>query len=272
MPDVSRRGFMARVPAATWGVVAASSTAIAGVPSPVPAGQEVPALPPGFPRVDGALVRGFVGLCHRDVVEVTRMVERQPSLARSSWDWGFGDWETALGAASHTGRRNIAEVLFAHGARPTIFSAAMMGQLDIVRAFVTTSPGMQSTLGPHGITLLRHAIAGKDDAAAVVTYLERVGGADVGPATRPLADADRAAIVGRYVYGPGEDEHFDMDVRNDRLELKHGGSARFVYHVGDLVFFPSGVPTVKIAFAREGGSVTRLTVADPDVFLTAARR
>jgi len=37
------------------------------------------------------------------------------------------------------------------------------------------------------------------------------------------------------------------------------------------VFFPSGVPSVKIAFAREGGQVTHFTVADPDVVLTARR-
>ena len=42
-------------------------------------------------------------------------------------------------------------------------------------------------------------------------------------------------------------------------------------HTGNLVFFPSGVPTVKIAFAREGGAVTQLTVADPAVLVTARR-
>jgi len=42
-------------------------------------------------------------------------------------------------------------------------------------------------------------------------------------------------------------------------------------HLGDLVFFPAGVPSGKIAFAREGGMVTRLTVADPQVLVTATR-
>jgi hypothetical protein len=68
--------------------------------------------------------------------EVRRLVERQPSLARSSWDWGFGDWETPLGAASHMGRRDIAEVLLARGARPTIFSAAMMESARRRQAFI----------------------------------------------------------------------------------------------------------------------------------------
>ena len=42
-------------------------------------------------------------------------------------------------------------------------------------------------------------------------------------------------------------------------------------HTGNLVFFPIGVPTVKIAFARDGGKVTQLTVADPEVMVTAKR-
>ena len=49
-------------------------------------------------------------------------------------------------------------------------------------------------------------------------------------------------------------------------------SARGILHrVGDLVFFPSGVPSMKMAFARENGRVTRFTVADPGVVLSAAR-
>jgi hypothetical protein len=41
--------------------------------------------------------------------------------------------------------------------------------------------------------------------------------------------------------------------------------------VGNLVFFPTGVPSAKIAFARDGVKVTQLTVADPNVMLTARR-
>jgi hypothetical protein len=50
----------------------------------------------------------------------------------------------------------------AHGARPSIFSAAMLGQLAVVRAFTEAAPGVQGTPGPHGITLLAHARAGGD--------------------------------------------------------------------------------------------------------------
>jgi hypothetical protein len=43
-------------------------------------------------------------------------------------------------------------------------------------------------------------------------------------------------------------------------------------HTGELVFFPSGVPSAKIAFARVDGRVTQLALADPTVKLTAKRQ
>ena len=113
-----------------------------------------------MPRQDPALAKETVGVSHRDIKRVRELVERQPALARAAVDWGFGDWETALGAAAHTGRREIAEFLLANGAQPTMFSAAMLGQLDVVKAFVAASPGIQRTPGPHGIPLLAHARAG----------------------------------------------------------------------------------------------------------------
>ena len=44
-----------------------------------------------------------------------------------------------------------------------------------------------------------------------------------------------------------------------------------LYRVGNLVFFPTGVPNAKIAFAKEGAKITQVTVADPNVMLTARR-
>ena len=58
------------------------------------------------------------------------------TIANASWDWGEGDWETGLGAAAHMGRRDIAELLLAHGARMDIFAAAMLDEVDVVRALL----------------------------------------------------------------------------------------------------------------------------------------
>ena len=231
-----------------------------------------------FPAQDPALIREVVGVSHRDLNRVRELVERQPALARASIDWGFGDWEACLDAASHVGNRPIADFLLANGARPTIFSAAMMGQLDVVKAFIAARPGVQRTLGPHGLTLMWHATRGGPDAAPVVQYLTAVGDADVQPATLPLAAPDRDALVGRYTYGSGARDYFTIDVRRDMLgrdqlviERPGAPSRQNLYHLGDLVFFPTGVPSAKIAFAREGTKITQLTVADPTVMLTARR-
>jgi hypothetical protein len=237
------------------------------------AAQEGAAWPDWLPMQDPALAKEVVGVSHADVKRVRELVERQPALANAAIDWGFGDWENALGAASHVGRREIAELLIAHGARPTIFSAAMMGQLDVVKAFVNASPGIQRTLGPHGITLMAHARAGGAGAAEVAKYLESVGDADRRPASQALEPADRDAVVGEYVFGPGPRDRFVIDVRNDQLGIERpSATRRFLIHIGALVFFPSGVPSVKVAFARNGARASQFTIANPDVFLTATRR
>ena len=54
------------------------------------------------------------------------------------------------------GRRDIVEFLLASGARIDIFCAAMMGQLDAVRAFLTLQPKLIDSRGPHGFNLLPH--------------------------------------------------------------------------------------------------------------------
>lgn len=226
-----------------------------------------------FPQQDPALVKEAVGTSHGNVARIRELVERQPALARASIDWGFGDWETCIDAASHVGNKPIADFLLSHGARPTIFSAAMMGQIDAVKAFIAARPGIQRTLGPHGITLLAHAKAGGPDAAAVVQYLAGLGDADTPTPTQPLDAADRDALVGKYVYGPGPRDYFTIDVQQDRLGIDrpNGPARRGLGHLGNLVFFPTGVPTAKIAFAREGGKITQLTVADPNVMVTAKK-
>jgi len=245
--------------AATWDVHGQAPTS----------GESVP---DWLPSQDPAMVKEMVTVSHFDLNRVRTLVEHHPALANAAMDWGFGDWEDALGAAAHTGRREIANILIEHGARISIFSAAMLGQLDVVKAFVTARPGIQRTMGPHGITLLSHAKAGGPDAAPVLQFLESIGDADPRPTTAPLDTADRDAIVGRYAFGPGARDAFEIDVDKDQLGIvRPGATRRLLMHTGALVFFPSGVPSVRIAFAREAGKVTQLTMADPEVVLTARR-
>jgi hypothetical protein len=228
--------------------------------------------PAAWPQQDPVVVRDMVGICHADVKRVREFLERQPALANAAIDWAFGDWEDALGAASHVGRREIAELLLSYGARPSMFSAAMLGQLDVIKALVTARPGIQRTYGPHGITLMAHARAGGADAAAVVKYLESVGDADRRLTTTTVAAADRDAIVGRYGFGSGPRDYVEVDVQNDQLGIQRPDTTRrFLLHTVDVTFFPSGVPSVKITFGREGGRVVRINIADPAGLVTGRR-
>jgi hypothetical protein len=225
-----------------------------------------------FPTQPADLAREIVGVSHNNVARVKELLERWPTLARASYDWGFGDWEDALGAASHVGNREIADVLLKNGARPTIFSAAMLGQLEIVKAFIAASPGIEATPGPHGIPLLRHAMAGGAQAQSVVDYLKTLPGADARPASVPIAAEQLAALTGDYPYGAGADERITIAVStNSALTFARvGRSPRNLVHIGDNTFFPVGAPRVQIKF-RKSTSGTTLTVHDPDLVLEARR-
>jgi len=97
------------------------------------------------------------------------MLTAQPAIINGVWDWGGGDFETALGGASHMGRRDIAEFLHEQGARPDLFAAAMLGQVEVIKAAVAAFPKIVHVKGPHGITLLMHAEKGKS--TEVVDFL-----------------------------------------------------------------------------------------------------
>jgi hypothetical protein len=122
-------------------------------------------------RLDPALVENFVAQAHAELDRVRDLLRAEPALANAAWDWGGGDWETALGAAAHMGRRDIALLLIAAGARVDVFAAAMLGELGIVRALVETFPEIRYARGPHGIPLAMHAEAGGEQAAPVLEYL-----------------------------------------------------------------------------------------------------
>ena len=144
--SISRRGFLGLAPVVPFAFQTQSAAP--------PTVTAVPArFPPRTPTSSRRWSACRTGTCRA----LKELVSARPALARASWDWGFGDWETAIDAASHVGNRPIAEYLIANGARPTIYTAAMMGQLAIVKGWIEAIPGVQRNRGPHGITLLAHA-------------------------------------------------------------------------------------------------------------------
>jgi len=117
-------------------------------------------------------VQEFVGNAHGDLDAVRAALESDATLSNAAWDWGGGDWESALGAAAHMGRRDIAELLLGCGARLDMFAAAMLGEVEIVSAILIAHPELRDAKGPHGIPLRAHAEAGGEQARAVLELLD----------------------------------------------------------------------------------------------------
>ena len=136
--------------------------------------------PPSFkpswkkPQINRQLAADFVIFAHSDLKMVKRLLEREPNLINATLDWGNGDWETALGGASHMGRKDIVKFLLSRGARMDLFCAAMMGQLDIIKAMLTLEPALIDSRGPHGFNLHFHAQVGQEAAKPVLDYLQSI--------------------------------------------------------------------------------------------------
>ena len=225
-----------------------------------------------FPSLHPSLMKEVVGLSHSNLARVKDMVQQHPALAKASWDWGYGDHETALGAASHVGQRAIAELLLENGAPPTLFSATMLGQLDVVKAFIAATSGLQRIRGPHSLSLMVHARAGGPQAAAVAAYLQAIGDADLALTDEPIGAEDRAMLDGRYEFGDRPRDGFTIATKPNQVSLvRAGGAPRFIRHLGGLVFVPPGAPAVRIRFEREGATIVAFTVSDPDVVVRARK-
>ena len=125
--------------------------------------------------IDPKLVYEFVRLAHSEYDTVVAMHKEHPTLLNCAWDWKNGDFETALGAASHIGNKQIATYLLEQGAQANIFTACLFGHLHIVKAMIEAFPNTLHAKGPHGFTLLHHAIKGGEEAEEVVEYLKRLG-------------------------------------------------------------------------------------------------
>jgi hypothetical protein len=260
---LTRRNLFTTVPglALASGAVTAMPTARAGQPA-----AKKPGLWAGFPRQDAKLVSEVVGQSHANEARVRELVKGYPELVNACWDWGFGDWETALGAASHTGQRGIAEFLLEKGARIDIFAAAMLGMTSVVKGFVAAQPGIQRTLGPHGIPLLAHAKAGGKPAADTLAYLESLGDAGTGLKVTPMPEDRKQRYLGEYA---SKEPDVKLVCRLNKARLLvvdvRAGEApssgnRVIHYLGDDEFFTAGVASVRIRFAVDREKATSVTI------------
>jgi hypothetical protein len=235
-----------------------------------------------FPAYPSDLAREVVTIAHFDLQRVKDLVGPRPQLARAAWDWGFGDWETPLGAASHMGRQDIAEYLLSQGAPPSIFSLAMLGQSAAVKEICSAQPGIQRLAGPHSISLLAHARMGGKEAAGVLSYLQSLGDAD-SPRRVALSEPEGMALSGTYQFGAGTSRVIEvssdvhayagspMYTHPPQLNwTRKGTMARPLFHLGERTFYPAGAPAVRIRFEERPGRMV-MTLTDGDFTLDANR-
>ena len=154
---MNRRSFLTQSLAA--GAALGTGALVSAQTPPAPAADAKPAPAPEVkrkPPLEPNLVWDFVKVGHGNLPKVKEMLAGEPMLINAMWDWGAGDWETALGGASHVGNREIALHLLDSGARFDAFCAAMLGEADVVTSMVRAHPALANARGPHGYTLLYH--------------------------------------------------------------------------------------------------------------------
>lgn len=231
--------------------------------------------PKRYPAITEELANEVVAVSHFDLSKLKDLVDKRPELANAAWDWGFGDWETAIGAASHVGRNDIIQYLISKGARPNIFTFAALGSYTTVKSMIKFMPGLQKTLGPHGISLLQHATNGESktkDTKKLIEYLTKLGDAD-GIEYKTIDEDEKQKYVADYKYGEGEYDGFSVKV-NSRKKLlfgKLGKSGGSLLKIDDQAFTYNGAPSVKISFQTTNDKIISLTVSEPGLTLIAKR-
>lgn len=232
-----------------------------------------------YPAIRLETAGEVVGVAHFNLDRLRQLVDERPELAKAEWDWGFGDWESAIGAASHVGRKDIVDYLVSKGAMPTIFTYAMLGESETVKSMIATYPGIQRNLGPHGISLLQHARTGLEveggnraGAQALVDFLESLGDAD-GATYLGMEENEKEKFLGDYKYGEGKEDGFTIKLNMRRMIAlgRLGKSGGALLRIGEDLFTYQGAPSVTIRFLIEAGRVISLTLREPGLVLTAMK-
>ncbi len=130
------------------------------------------------PELGQETVGAFVQAAHGDLGTVQRMLAEEPRLLNARWT-AFD--ESALEAASHMGRPEIAQHLLGVGAPLTVCTAAMLGMTDRVAALLDDDPALARATGAHRIPVLFHAaLGGRPEIAELL--LAHGGGGGLGAA------------------------------------------------------------------------------------------
>lgn len=126
-------------------------------------------------KLSDAVVMEFVGQAHKDLAAVKKLHTEYPTLLNAAWDWGGGDFETALGAASHVGHMELVNYLLESGAQMNFLTLCLLGKTDMINQLLKQHPYLLNMKGPHGFTPLHHANRGGENAVGVKKLLEDLG-------------------------------------------------------------------------------------------------
>lgn len=147
----------------------------------------------------------FIIECHFDLETVKRKLAAQPELVRA---YNPETIESALGAAGHIGRADIAEVLLANGAELELAAAAMLGRRDVVRAAIEIDPQAAFSGGAHNIPLAFHVALSGDSEMMQMLW-------DAGAQEPVRASLHGAVIKNRVAMAKWLLQHgASMDVKN----------------------------------------------------------
>lgn len=109
-----------------------------------------------FSQEDG---NKFIIECHFDMDTVKSKLAETPALANA---YNAAMIESAIGAAGHMGRADIAEVLLAHGAKLELAAAAMLGNKEFVAEALKKDASLAKSGGAHNIPVAFHAALSGD--------------------------------------------------------------------------------------------------------------
>lgn len=105
-------------------------------------------------------IKEFVFAGHNDLDKVKYILDEKPQIINCTNQSKRGDFETAIGGASHVGNKEIADYLVSKGARLDMFNYTFLGYTEFIKKQIIEFPHLLNAPGPHGFTLLHHAIKG----------------------------------------------------------------------------------------------------------------
>ncbi len=88
---------------------------------------------------------------------------------------GGGDFETALGGASHVGYIELVNYLVENGTQMNLLTFCLLGKTDMVKSMLASYPALLIMKGPRGFSPLDYPIQGEANALEIKKYLESLG-------------------------------------------------------------------------------------------------